>query len=151
MTLIINVNFQVYMVAFLIVGIVLIFTGIWIQRKKKKLQEHGRRVKGVIVGNRECSINDRSLFFPMVEIENEQQEKLHLKMTIGTNVGRRIGSPIEIVYDPYNPSSDVFEYTKSTPVTSLLFIILGAIFTFIGAVSVTLVLVWEGILKSLGK
>lgn len=133
------------MLGFLILGLILLFVGIRNKRKRKLLAKNGTKVTAKVIDNYESELGDRTLYYPIVEFSDRNNNKQKVKMTIGTTAYKTVGSNIEIVYDPNDYDSEVLEYSNSTSITDLIFIIVGSIFTFIGAISTILKLLWNHI------
>lgn len=105
---------------------------------------NGVRCTAEIVDLHEDMMNNRTIYYPVVRVNDEVKGTLDLRMTTGTSMRKNIGSMMEVVYDPAN-FDDIHEYSNSMTLANVMFIIIGSIFTFIGIIVIALNLFWDHI------
>jgi len=127
-----------------ILGLLFVFIGIRNHKKQKELMRNGVRCTAEIVDLHEDMMNNRTIYYPVVRVNDEVKGTLDLRMTTGTSMRKNIGSMMEVVYDPAN-FDDIHEYSNSMTLANVMFIIIGSIFTFIGIIVIALNLFWDHI------
>ncbi len=129
----------------LLLGMAFLFIGIRNKRKKKQLLSDGAIVEGTIIRLDENEMNNRTYFYPVVEVKDHKGNFHEIRLRFGSTWPREIGSPLKIVFDPNNPL-DAFEAKKSAFSAETGFIIAGSIITFIGIIIVILGQLWDKLL-----
>jgi len=109
--------------------------------------KRGLRYRGVITALHEEEMNNRTLFYPVVRVEDEVHGQRELRLTEGSNLYRKPGSAIEVVFDPHN-ADEIYEYKSGMSLANVMFIIVGSLFALIGAIGTALKLFWDYIMAS---
>jgi hypothetical protein len=126
----------------LIVGLVVIFFGIRMHRKKKALAKTGVMAKAVIIDNREGDFGGRVLHFPVIEIMDGPDTGYEVVMNEGTNWIKKVGKEMTVVY-PHGDPDSAHEHTKGMNMGSIVLILVGSLFSLIGFVAIVLNYLWD--------
>ncbi|MGB6036772.1 MAG: DUF3592 domain-containing protein [Cryomorphaceae bacterium] len=127
-----------------IFGLLFVFIGIRNHKKQKQLMKTGVRFTAEIVDLHEDMMNNRTIYYPVVRVIDEVEGTKDLRMPTGTSMRKKVGSKIDVVYDPTN-FNDVHEYSNTMTLANVMFIIVGSIFTLIGIIVIALNLFWDHI------
>jgi hypothetical protein len=92
-----------YAVVALFLGLIVFL----IARSNRKLREEGIHTMGTVIGYQEEVDRDdqRTLFYPIIRFRNQYNIEQEATLNLGKNhQPYELGSTMEIVYDPENPS-----------------------------------------------
>ncbi|MES1181871.1 MAG: DUF3592 domain-containing protein, partial [Flavobacterium sp.] len=89
---------------FLFVASISLFVGFGSYNKGKDLIKRGRKADAIIFKNNFSSGKDGGSYYPVVRFLTEQKEWVTQELSTGYSQPKPVGSKVEVLYDPLNPS-----------------------------------------------
>ncbi|MCA1761762.1 MAG: hypothetical protein ABR574_07755 [Cryomorphaceae bacterium] len=130
----------------LIIGLVIIFFGIRMHRKKKERAKTGVSAKAIVLDHREGDIAGRVIYFPVIEIKEGAHQSHKVVLNEGTNFVKGIGKEITVFYPKDDPES-AHEHTKGIGMGSIILILVGSFFALFALVVISFDYLWDYLTK----
>ena len=124
----------------LISGIALVL-GVILYQKNKPLLQNGKRTQAVIFQNKldrsvdfNETLSSRSIYYPIIKFTTDSNKQIIQELSIGYYPANAIGTKLEVIYNPDDPTNVEINSTLITKVLPTLLIAAG----FVGFIVVVL-------------
>ena len=120
---------------FFLVGIAMLIGGIFVYRSNQQFLQSSLKSTGTITGLDLKQSSDSSSYYPVVQFRTLENQVINFTSSVGSNpASYQVGETVEVNYNPTNPTSAKINDFTSNWLTVLILGLMGALFSFLGAI-----------------